>query len=233
MARTKRMRSGKMKKYRANTRQYKMRKLIRKAMYKRCMGLKPEVKHVYTSGNADIKTCNSTVALTNGQYFNLTSLLWPSLGTTDSQRIGDTITVKKIWMKITLENDASPTANIFRVIIFNQPGGYSNIGGNFFRQNTDQQTIKGIVEREQYNVLYDRSFACVTAVTGQRRVLKPININISRFYRKPITFINGTQTLKNPVQELYYAVIGYEPAVTTNGTTIGYFNFSAALYYTD
>jgi hypothetical protein len=182
----------------------------------------------------------SQTSLDSGQYLSLTNApgqeLWPSQGVTDITRLGDHINFKKIWLKITLENDASPTSNLLRVIVFSCPEAIPLTGlVGFWKFARAQPVINAQPDKELFNIYYDRTFPVNTLVALQRKCNMPININIrpKRWLKYGIQFKpGGSIEPKSINNQLFIAVVGYEPGVTANGTC-GYVNVNTNLYFTD
>lgn len=209
-------------------------KSLRRLMLRNMRRNRQEVKHTYVYAQGDIQTVGSSTVLTTAQYIAVSVNGWPAQGTSDTQRVGDSINFIKWWCKITIENDASPTSNLIRIIFFHAPS-YLTGSIDFFKFTSNQQAICGQPDQERYNVCYDKTFEVNTLVSAQRRVIKPINFNYRprKMVKFPIQFQPGSMTPKNPWHQLYCAIIGYEPGVTTSGTAIGYYNLALNTYYTD
>jgi len=194
---------------------------------------RPEVKYTTSLIQSDIaeRATNST-ALDISLYSKLN--YFPSQGTTDSTRIGDSIYPVKIWVKFTLESKNTPASINVRVIIFSLPKDQSTSSSvlAFWQTSTVNQAINGCVNREVvYKVYYDKIFSIDQRVSGTNVCLRTRDINIRM--KRPITFAAGSTDSKNRTDQLYIAYIGYNPGASLAETVVGYINCQTHFYYTD
>jgi len=197
--------------------------------------MRPEVKYktYLTTGNFRTLVSSSS-DLSNSDYFLFGA--YPSQGTTDGTRIGDTINPIKYWIRITFHNSIfSPviTSYQIRIIIFSMPVVVTTTGPitNFWQTTTQLPVTQGVVDREVvHKVYYDKKFVINQNFTDHVVMRKPLSIKIR--LKNPIVFNAGGTTPKQPRDVLYYSIFAYDTVSTTNSAT-GKFQFASSFYYTD
>lgn len=230
-------------KYRSKTMgRRKSKRTFRKKTYGRktikhiYRNMKPEVKYVTYN---QLATFNNRTAISGTLKVGDFSLfnLFPQQGITDLLRIGDTIFVKKYWLKFTLESNAAqnPTC-LVRVMIFSLPVPLVTPDvSQFWQLPTINQATMGkpnyeIVKR----VYYDKMIKLVSPLAATPHVSNLYNVNLN--VNKRMVFNNGTAVPRSSEDQLYIAVVGYAPGGTggtTDGTTMGTCSFTVSTYFTD
>jgi hypothetical protein len=137
------------------------------ALFKR-MVCTPEVKQTVQNFDAstvngyDIisTTSNSTTLLTTQYAGGADGIVnWPVQGVNDYQRIGDQITVKSLTFHIIISNRIIGQSLLCRIVFFTSPFiilNGSGVAPLFWKYSHYQNGIMGTVNRERYNVLYDK-----------------------------------------------------------------------------
>lgn len=197
--------------------------------------LRPEVKFMQRneSGFQIRNRINNSGKLDGNGFFGLIN--HPPQGTTDNNRIGDTIMGKKLYCRFTIYcNDAQLTkTTLIRVIFFNSKEALApgvDIPG-FFQVSWGRPTINGIVNREGINkVFYDKTFIARGQRTADDWIHKPININISMKW--PIIYSGGNTVPKDLRNNVYCAVFGFSQSIA-DATTVGFIDCTTNFYFTD
>jgi len=178
---------------------------------------------------ANRKVGSSTLSVSD--YYGL--ITFPSQGTTDVSRIGDTIMGRKLWVRFTVENVAANNSSCIRVIIFNSKN--TALGGSiadFWQASDDNPAITGVVNREVVNkVFYDKVITLNSTIASTRTVFKPINVNIAM--RWPIIFSNGGIVPKDPRNRIFMAALVYLPGATADNASQAFLNVRSNFYFTD
>lgn len=198
--------------------------------------LRPEVKYATTDwrGQGVRHRLTATADLLVGDFQRIIS--FPAQGTTDITRIGDTIMGKKLYVRLTIYQNAaadSTTASIFRVIVFNMKvTTATNVALNAFWQTSyPAQAINSIVNREVVNkVFYDKQHYLQSNTSGQSACLKTILININM--RWPIVFPGGTQIPKDPRNNIFIAVVGFKTE-GVDAALMAQWDVTSNFYFTD
>lgn len=197
--------------------------------------IRPEVKFRFLNQTGDFRTLVTNASdLSNTDYRTL--FIYPSQGTSDSSRIGDTLTPVKFWTRITFHNSIF-TPNIpsyqIRIIIFTLPNlqvTSSPIVG-FWQTATQLPVTQGVIDREVvHKVYYDKRFVINQNFSGQTIMRKPLSINIR--FKKPIVFSNGSIVPKDARNIVYFAIFAYDTVTVTDAAT-GKFQIGTNFYYMD
>lgn len=203
---------------------------------RRSVGLKPEVKYtVRTTTFAGVwfRDAN-TSTLNSADYSELNS--FPAAGTSDNQRIGDTILGKKLYIRMAF---TSRTDSAFvRVIIFNMRVVQSstNAIAGFWQTEVGRPTVYGIINREIVNkVFYDKvkpfQNNLTTTTAASPRCLFFKNLNISMKW--PVIFKSGTSDPKDPRNQLFIACIMSSPTGSADTISMGRLDVTCNMYYSD
>lgn len=159
---------------------------------------------------------NQIAANNNALADNVNTLasIWPSVGTSDTQRIGDTINVKNISFQIMLKLKPQLNQAFIRVIIYTSPY-YETINAHIgfwkFGISTLYPPTMCSVDRESYNVLYDKTISLnasgannstLTAQLGQGTAM----IRGSIPFGRKVELIGGSIAAKNKRDILYYSI---------------------------
>lgn len=167
---------------------------------------------------------NQIAAANNSLPLNIHTLasIYPIVGTSDTQRIGDTINVKNISFQIMMKLKPQVNQSFVRVIIYTSPYyEYINCHLGFwkFGISTLYPPTMCSVDRESYNVLYDKTISLnasgasnstLTPQLGQGTALLRGSIPFGR----KVELIGGSQQCKNKRDVLYYSI----HPVNQNGT---------------
>lgn len=198
----------------------KMRKFIkrRRSNFSR-MRFKPEVK--YVSMNAWYETSFNN--LNNGTAFSSVSSSYygninqfPSQGTSDVHRIGDTIHGVKCWVKFRLIMMSTYDCCCVRIILCNFKT--APVSPQIIFQANVQDPCMGALDLEKINkVFYDKTFAMNSPGTLQNMTRKPISVNIPM--RWPIVFSAGSTDPKDYRNRIWMIVLPSVPNVATSSTT--------------
>lgn len=203
---------------------------------RRSIGLKPEVKYtVRTTTLADVWFRDATTSTLNSQdYSELNS--FPSAGTSDNQRIGDTVLGKKLYIRIAFTSRCDSA--FVRIIIFNMKSVQSstNAIAGFWQTSVGRPAVYGIVNREIVNkVFYDKvkpfQNNLTTTTQASPRCLLFKNLNISMKW--PIIFKSGTSDPKDPRNQLFIACILASPTGSTDVISMGRLDVKCNMYYSD
>lgn len=210
--------------------QYRMKKMY--ALYRRKAGFKPEVKYTILSTTSPLGIAVryiSSSSLSSSDYRTLFE--FPAQGTSDTQRLGDTITPVKLWVRIVVNSISNVDSCVVRVIIFTMNQVVSSTISNFFQASTINPAILGVVNREIVNKVYYDKMITLNRSDANNQLAKPRNINIK--LRKPIVFYNGSQTPRDPKNIFYIGYMMYIPTATTDSADKGFMNVHTNFYFTD
>jgi len=204
---------------------------------------KLEVKYMNKNIQQTIyERSGTTTSLSSSDYTIL--FAYPAQGTSDIDRIGDTINPVKIWVRMTVESiTGRPSVNL-RVIIFTLPVAQTTLQTVtfFWQSSASNQAINGNVNREVvHKVYYDKTFNINTGTSYYQSssntnnptacCAKPRSINIR--LRKPIVFGGGVIIPKEPKNTFYIAYLGYAPGGALLDASVGFINCSCNFYFTD
>lgn len=199
--------------------------------------LRPEIKYRDTQMLGLGVLNNTTNTATLPANSSRVIITFPDRGTTDQQRIGDTILGKKLYIRFTLNQIVAQAtlACVVRIIIWNNKVDYDTTGDYpaFFQHSVQRQASNGIVNREKVNkVFYDRQFIMKPARASDIDFKKSVNYNISMKW--PIVFDGSaaSTTVKDPRNKIYLTVIGYQP-VTAELAAVCFCDIITNFYYSD
>lgn len=200
------------------------------------MKFKPEVKytvlpwainlnvpnHFPTTASESIPAANNTINI----------MTWPSQGTSDITRVGDTIHPVKAWIRLVFNKTNTAPQCTFRIIIYRHNKVLtSGIQANFWQTAVTNPNM-GVVDREiVYKVLYDRVHVLNGTLTDEELVKKPIDINIR--FRKPVIFHNGSIIPKDPRDELHAVFVPMIPLNNSAAATPITMSATTRFYYFD
>lgn len=197
--------------------------------------MKPEVKYTRQDHSTDVAgRTTSTTSLGPSDYLLL--FAYPSQGTTDNTRIGDSIKIKNIWIRFQLENVTNVNANSIRIIIFTLSNGAPPTPGtttiaSFWQVASGKQAILGTVNREVvHNVWYDKVHTILSQTLNTRTPTKMVNINIRLKKLSQVTFASGSADPKNITQRFYIAFLAHQPGASSDSLS-GYMNLTTTMYY--
>ena len=197
--------------------------------------LKPEVKFVSTlSVGFYFKNLLAiSPTLPTASFILLNS--FPGQGTLDTQRVGDTIMGKKLYMRIGVWATAAQCkfSNYLRLIIFNSRVDLPLADGitNFWQVPVGRSAVFGVVNREIINkVFFDKTIVLRSNMTGDYPKHKIQNVNISMNW--PIIFAAGGVIPKDRRNNVYLATMGYTES-EAEGFVLGYADITTNFYYTD
>lgn len=204
--------------------------------------MRPETKQIFVATDMYPKTqIVASSDLPTNCYQQAMSL--PTLGTSDTQRIGDTINIKKLWIKVTIKPDAAQinAGMYYRIILFTSPAQYVDgtaAYGAFWKwgSSANNKVQWDLPNREVVNVLYDKTFRfevpfVLPSTTNQYWAGRQHNFNITKIFKKPFQFVNGTSTPKQGGNVVYIAIVPY---IVNKGHDYVALNaaVSSQLYYT-
>lgn len=219
----------------ATRRSRKIKRSRRALVGRNVFFMKPEVKYIRQDHSTDVahRTGSST---TLGVSDYLLLFNYPSQGTSDTQRIGDSIKVKNIWIRFQLENVTNTNANSVRIIIFTLASGTPPTPGttsiaSFWQTASTKQAILGTVNREVVQMVwYDKVHTILSQTLNTRTPTRVQNINIHLKKLSEVTFAGGGTAPRNMQQNFYVAFLAHNPGATIDGIT-GYMNLATTLYY--
>lgn len=196
---------------------------------------KPEVKYVATQMQlaTNINGCyNSTASANLATSFFSKATYFPSQGTTDTTRIGDTIHPIKLWITTTFWNSPSYGNLLARIIVFSMNADYTSTAISAFWQSAINSPVcTGVVNREVVRKVYfDKQYVIKANYTSSAVYRKNININIRM--KKPIVFAGGQTTPKDPSNNLYIAYL-FEDMENSTTVTVARVTTSSNFYYVD
>lgn len=203
---------------------------------RRSIGLRPEVKftsRTVTQPDVIFRDAVHT-DLKVGDYIELNN--FPTQGTSDNTRIGDTIVGKKLYIRMafTTRTDSA----FVRIIIFNMKKVISSSSdiSAFWQASVSRPTIYGVINREVVNkVFYDKvkpfQNNFTTTLAAAPRCLFFKNLNISMKW--PIIFSSGGTTPKDPRNQLFIACIMSSPTGSADGTNAGRLEVCTNFYFSD
>lgn len=165
-------------------------------------------------------------------------VIYPSQGTTDTSRIGDTIHPIKIWFRISIATELSVISGsprysaIVRIIIFTLPGNpLTNPISQFFQAAVRNQTMDGVIDREVIkNVYYDKKHILNQNLIGQS-FTRIINLNIRM--KRPIVFSSGSTDPRDWSRNFYIACVPWNSGSQTSTDDVARVTCSASFYYYD
>lgn len=209
------------------------------ATVKRLSYARPEVK--YTVLNAYVEstffnwnrtTATTQLGLTGGQNDYCQIITWPSQGTSDTTRIGDTIRPIRLWIKYQLALTSSYKGCLVRVILFTLNTINNNGATQTFWQTAINSPIMGVPDREIVrNVLYDKIHTMNANIDGVITYFKSHDINIR--LSRPVVFVGGGTVPKNPADVIYMAIL---PALINNvsaSVALVWANVTSRFYFYD
>lgn len=240
MARTKAMSRG-IRKSRRSFRKYSKRRMTgrqkaRLYKYKLC---NPEKGFFDITWNSVIyHSTNNTNLIVQTNLWPLTKGFWPLQGVADNQRLGDRIKMLKMYIRASIETDDTPNAILARIVIFTSDKlDISTSAGavlsNFWRRQTPNTAIAGQVNHEGFNIIRDKTIKIGKDTENGRSLSGLIQMNIyPKTWRKEIQFEGDTQSLKYNNQNLWLAIIAYQPN-TVDLVSVGWMNVNARAYYSE
>lgn len=258
--------------YKAPRKSRKMRKSRSRPKSKiyrivRSMVGRPEIKYThytFQTGSTplklylDIYDSYDTTTLEGGSYCR--AFVFPQVGTDDTGRIGNKITMRKAYLRLLVAKPIQSGANwksygdsfTYRIIVFSgfdtPPTTTQDVTG-FFRWSITAPNILNQVDKREFTVWYDKTFTMknlepiqyemvsgniVPVAGGRMSRLHNINFKFKGKFRE-VTF-DSTSSI-NPKefhrQQLYIAVIGMIPGVPSNTLLPFTMLGNGTLYYSD
>lgn len=201
--------------------------------------IRAEVKFKPTSAALIVRHFNfgsggTDITYSGSKAVNL--ITFPSQGTTDNTRIGDTIQPVKLYVKFGFSNyevgEISDGVAI-RVVIFSAPFEWTVASTivNFFQTSIPFPVYQGMINHEVISkVYYDKVHVIYSNGTYQPTKLYKVNIKLY----KPIVFSAGGTTPRDPKNILYMVVMGQAGKEDrADATVIGSCFVHSNFYYTD
>lgn len=159
---------------------------------------------------------------------------FPSRGTGDTDRIGDTVQGVKWYIRFALSSLTRVSSGYIRVIIFNlkETQAISAVVTGFWQSNVSRPTINGVVDREKVNkVFYDKVFAYRDQVAVTQTAIKFKTLNLS--CKWPVVFQGNTALPKDSRNRLFLAAIGCTIDGVSDTTSSGRLEGNCNWYFYD
>lgn len=193
--------------------------------------VKPEVKFkgLFTQ-KAHRRLHVAATTLENTDYDYLIN--YPPVGIGQGERIGSNIYAKHVYVRACIEKKAEVNNMVIRLIIFtmdNDTTPTQSLVG-FWKELNQNQPLVGTVNKQLYNVVYDKSFNMNSDSASNRKpFIEKINLKLNW----PVTFYGNNTDPKDRKKRIFYTMMCYEPDALDDGSNRCYVNMSAKLYYTD
>lgn len=187
--------------------------------------------------NKETEDKQYVVGVTTQAYFgttaqataNMKAMVTPAQGIADNQRIGDTLRLKKIQLRISFFNNNGATSNIYnfcRLVIFQYKSPISAVApdmANMFLTGagTGQVNIYSQPNRdnkETYHILYDKVFLTVGGLSTGSSIASNyahhavVNVPL-KFAQKTINFNVASTSATN---QILFVVLGEQGSVGLN-----------------
>lgn len=200
------------------------------------MRYKPEVKFVQRTvaedyGVPGAYSAAGSANLLGSQYSYI--IIFPSQGTGDTQRIGDTIHPIKLWVRIFITNVPTYAQLVARIIIFTMNTDCTAVPtiNNFWQGSTRHPSIMGTVNLEVVRKVYfDKQYIISSQYAAIATYRKTTHVNIR--LKKPVVFAGGSTSPKNPADNFYIAYI-VEDVYNNVTATCASVNVFANYYWVD
>lgn len=194
--------------------------------------MKPEVKYVQTTfnGSSLINVTSSVSSVGSNSLFT-----YPSQGTSDQTRLGDTIRPVMITFKYILYAVSTVFAPMWlRVVIFTTNVDDNNL---YFSTSSDRIGVNGVIDNEKITKVYYDRLHCLNVSYYNTVTSKPIGGAIGRRsvkikLRKPIIFNAGSTTPKKDSDNFRIAIVAWSPYESTS-TIMAYLQGYSRFYWTD
>jgi len=189
----------------------------------------PSSTEIKQSVNQKIQTINAigtaSFNLPSTNFLNVTENVWPAQGTADNQRIGDAIIIKNCSIRVTVNPTTYYPYLFYRIILYTQQNTLVAPGNSFwkFGATSINPGFFATVNREFYNVIYDKTIRMVNHAPGTLGSTATIALNykLNCLKNTRITFQGASTTPKYLKNQVFLAIVPFNNALATDAANIG------------